>query len=80
MLCAGPLENKNSDLGSGFAKEVLVRRSQFLHDVRAVLGVPPWMLSVDARKSRELHSGACVQVLLHFAGPDANRLELDFTK
>ncbi|XP_049880527.1 uncharacterized protein LOC126376997 isoform X2 [Pectinophora gossypiella] len=53
---------------------------KFLEDVRKVMGVPPWMLGVDSRRTRELHSGACLQVLLHFAGPDAHKLELDFTR
>lgn len=57
-----------------------VCRSQFLQEVRAVMGVPPWMVTVDARKTRDLHSGACLQILLHFTGPQANRLELDFSK
>ncbi|CAH2059735.1 unnamed protein product, partial [Iphiclides podalirius] len=53
---------------------------QFLEEFRGIMGVPPWMLGVDSRKTRVLHHGACVQLLLHFAGPDANRLELDFTR
>ncbi|XP_068625420.1 uncharacterized protein Rsod isoform X1 [Battus philenor] len=52
----------------------------FLEEVRSIMGVPPWMVGVDSRRTRTLHHGACVQVLLHFAGPDANRLELDFTR
>ncbi|PZC73227.1 hypothetical protein B5X24_HaOG209907 [Helicoverpa armigera] len=52
----------------------------FLEDMRRVLGVPEWMMSVDARRTRALHGGTCVQLLLHFTGPHANRLELDFTK
>ncbi|XP_072936452.1 uncharacterized protein Rsod isoform X1 [Epargyreus clarus] len=52
----------------------------FLADIRKVMGVPEWMVGVDSRRTRLLHAGACIQVLLHFAGPDANRLELDFTR
>ncbi|KPJ12105.1 hypothetical protein RR48_02994 [Papilio machaon] len=52
----------------------------FLEEMRGVMGVPAWMVGVDSRRTRELHHGACVQVLLHFTGPDANRLELDFTR
>ncbi|CAH0597827.1 unnamed protein product [Chrysodeixis includens] len=52
----------------------------FLSEMRAVLGAPAWMVAVDARRTRALHAGACVQLLLHFTGPHANRLELDFTK
>ena len=52
----------------------------FLEDIRRVMGVPEWMMSVDARRTRTLHGGTCIQLLLHFTGPHANRLELDFTK
>ncbi|XP_052752768.1 uncharacterized protein LOC113514487 isoform X1 [Galleria mellonella] len=52
----------------------------FLAEVRRVLGAPEWAVGVDARRTRPLHAGACLHVLLHFSGPHANRLELDFTK
>ncbi|XP_022827312.1 uncharacterized protein LOC111357026 isoform X1 [Spodoptera litura] len=52
----------------------------FLEDMRRVMGVPEWMMSLDARRTRTLHGGSCIQLLLHFTGPHANRLELDFTK
>ncbi|GBP28787.1 hypothetical protein EVAR_19831_1 [Eumeta japonica] len=54
--------------------------TQFLEDVRRVMGVPEWMISVDSRQTKTLHQGACIQILLHFTGPHANRLELDFTR
>lgn len=44
------------------------------------MGIPEWMLSVDSRKTKTLHHGACVQFLLHFKGPIAGRLEQDFSK
>ncbi|XP_044006416.1 uncharacterized protein LOC122851330 isoform X2 [Aphidius gifuensis] len=53
---------------------------QFLEDVRKVMGIPEWMLSVDSRKTKILHNGACIQFLLHFKGPIAGRLEKDFSK
>lgn len=52
----------------------------FLEDVRKVMGVPEWMIGVDSRRTRVLHQGACIQILLHFTGPEANRIELDFSK
>lgn len=74
-----------SRLGSQIVKKFLTESNllssgQFLEDVRKVMGVPEWMVSVDSRKTRILHSGACIQILLHFSGPDANKLELDFAK
>lgn len=44
------------------------RRAQFLEDVRKVMGIPEWMLSIDSRKTKTLHNGACIQFLLHFKG------------
>lgn len=44
------------------------------------MGVPEWMVSVDSRRTRLLHASSCIQILLHFTGPHASRLELDFTK
>lgn len=44
------------------------------------MGVPEWMLTVDSRRTKILHSGACVQILLHFKGGIANQLEKDFSR
>lgn len=38
------------------------------------------MLTVDSRKTKVLHGGACVQILLHFKGGIASQLEKDFSK
>lgn len=51
-----------------------------MEDVRKVMGIPEWMLSVDSRKTKILHNGGCIQFLLHFKGPIASRLEKDFSK
>ncbi|XP_073970681.1 superoxide dismutase family protein Rsod isoform X1 [Rhodnius prolixus] len=67
-------------------KYVNVRRppkfvvSQFLEDIRKVLGVPDWFLTVDSRKTNILYNGACIQLLIHFKGPQANKLEQDFSR
>jgi len=39
------------------------------------MGIPEWMLDVDARKTKELHGGQCIQMIIHFKGPLAHRLE-----
>ncbi|XP_065353050.1 uncharacterized protein Rsod [Cloeon dipterum] len=54
--------------------------SKFLSRVRAILGIPDWMLNVDNRKTRHLHGNTCIQLLLHFRGPQASRLEQDFSR
>lgn len=42
------------------------------------MGIPEWMMTVDSRKTKSLHNDGCVQLLLHFKGPIANKLEQDF--
>lgn len=32
------------------------------------MGVPDWMITVDSRKTKILHNGACIQYLVHFKG------------
>ncbi|XP_056632651.1 uncharacterized protein LOC130442509 [Diorhabda sublineata] len=54
--------------------------AQFIEDIREVMGIPEWFLTVDSRKTKSLHNDGCVQLLLHFKGPIANRLEQDFNK
>lgn len=54
-------------------------RTEFLDEVRLFLNEPEWMLTVDVRKVAPLHNGACVQMLLHFRGPLAHRLEQAFS-
>lgn len=51
-----------------------------MEEVRHVMGVPEWFLSVDSRKITLLHSGACVQMLIHFKGPLAHQMELDLSR
>ncbi|KAK4875753.1 hypothetical protein RN001_012175 [Aquatica leii] len=54
--------------------------AQFIEDVCKVMGIPEWMLTIDSRQTKILHGGACMQILLHFKGPIANKLEQDFSK
>lgn len=54
--------------------------AQFIEEVREVMGLPEWMLTVDSRKTKTLHGGTCIQFLLHFKGPQANQLEQDFNR
>lgn len=44
------------------------------------MGIPEWMLTVDSRQTKILHNNACVQILLHFKGPIASKLEQDFSR
>lgn len=54
--------------------------TQFLEDVRAVMGIPEWFLEVDSRKTKTLHDDACLQTVVHFKGPYAHKLEQDFSR
>ncbi|KAL1494603.1 hypothetical protein ABEB36_010175 [Hypothenemus hampei] len=54
--------------------------AQFIEDIREVMGIPEWFLTVDTRKTKSLHTNACVQLLVHFKGPIANKLEQDFNR
>lgn len=42
------------------------------------MGIPEWMLDIDARKTKILHNGACIQMIMHFKGPIAHKLEQVF--
>lgn len=54
--------------------------AQFLEDVRHVMGLPEWMLAIDSRKTKTLHNGGCVQMIIHFKGAQAHQLEIDFSR
>ncbi|RZF36952.1 hypothetical protein LSTR_LSTR004640 [Laodelphax striatellus] len=54
--------------------------SQFLDDIHEVMGIPEWFLTIDTRKTKILHHSACIQLFLHFKGPMANTLEVDFSR
>jgi hypothetical protein len=54
--------------------------SQFIEDVRKVMGVPDWFLFIDSRTTQILHNGACIAFKLHFKGPKAHQLEQDFSR
>lgn len=54
--------------------------AQFMEDVQGVMGVPEWFMFTDARQTKLLHEGRCLQVLLHFRGPHASKLEQDLSK
>lgn len=44
------------------------------------MGIPEWFITVDSRRTKVLHNNACVQLLLHFKGPIASKLEQDFNR
>jgi hypothetical protein len=52
----------------------------FIEEVQAIMGVPEWFLFIDSRETVRLHGGGCIKIKLHFAGPQANRLEQDFSR
>lgn len=44
------------------------------------MGIPEWMLEIDARKTKELHGGTCIQMIIYFKGPLAHKLEQDMSR
>lgn len=51
-------------------------RAQYLSEVRTIMGIPDWFLEVDSRKTQNLYENACIQILIHFRGPNAHHLEI----
>jgi hypothetical protein len=49
-----------------------------MEEVQSVMGVPEWFLYTDSRETKQLYGDRCIQIKLHFGGPDANKLEQDF--
>ncbi|XP_026804205.1 uncharacterized protein LOC113547860 [Rhopalosiphum maidis] len=76
----------NIEYDKDIIKYVNVRKTtkyettHFFEAVRNAMGVPDWMITVDSRKTKILHNGACIQYLVHFKGALANELESDFSK
>lgn len=54
--------------------------SQFIEDVRKIMGLPEWFLHIDSRTTQILHNGACIAFKIHFKGPKAHQLEQDFSR
>merc|ERR1712150_77343 len=54
--------------------------SEFMEEVRAIMGVPEWFLYEDSRKTKGFKNDKCVQIEIYFSGPHANRLEQDFNR
>lgn len=44
------------------------------------MGLSEWMLSIDSRKTKTLHNGACIQMIVHFKGGRAHQIEKDLSK
>ena len=61
-------------------KRFVFSSSEFIEDVRRVLGVPEWMLLVDTRHTRNIQNDRCVQFKVHFYGPVATRIEQDLSQ
>lgn len=54
--------------------------AQFLADVREVMGVPDWMLSIDSRSTKTRDEGECILMVIHFKGPQAHKFDQDFSR
>jgi len=54
--------------------------SQMIEAVRKVLQAPEWFLFIDEQETLEINLGRCVQFTIHFRGPHAQKLQLDFNR
>ncbi|KAK4302695.1 hypothetical protein Pmani_025234 [Petrolisthes manimaculis] len=67
-------------------KWVIIRKTPkftvttFMNDMRDVLGAPEWYLAADLSTTSFSADQQCVTFVIHFMGPKAGRLELDFSK
>ncbi|XP_050697419.1 uncharacterized protein LOC126985909 [Eriocheir sinensis] len=67
-------------------KWVIVRKApkfsvpNFMADVREVLGAPRWYLAADLQTVTLSSDQQCVTFVVHFMGPSAGQLELDFSR
>uniref|UniRef100_A0A8D8WQN7 Superoxide dismutase copper/zinc binding domain-containing protein n=1 Tax=Cacopsylla melanoneura TaxID=428564 RepID=A0A8D8WQN7_9HEMI len=80
MACANLLPDKDIIKYVNVKKTPRFEPAEFISDVRDALAVAEWIITADSRKTKTLHDGTCVQFLVHFKGPDANELELLFSK
>lgn len=68
LACANIEYDKDIIKYVNVRKTTKYETTHFFEAVRAVTGVPDWMLTVDSRKTKVLHGGACIQYLVHFKG------------
>lgn len=51
----------------------------FMTHMREVLDTHDWLVMQDSQSQREILDGQCVQITVHFYGPDAHRLQIEFS-
>lgn len=52
--------------------------SLFLEEIREIMGVPEWFITIDSRKTRILYNGNCIQFLIHFKGKQNHQTNSDY--
>lgn len=52
----------------------------FMDEMREVLGAPEWFLAADLQTVSFSSDQQCVTFVIHFMGPQASQLELDFSR
>lgn len=68
LACANIEYDKDIIKYVNVRKTTKYETTNFFEAVRNVMGVPDWMITVDSRKTKILHNGACIQYLVHFKG------------
>ena len=80
MACANIEEEKEIVKFATIESKPSFNLASFIEEVQGIMGVPEWFVFIDTRKTKTLFGGKCTQIQLHFAGPNANKLEQDFNR
>ncbi|CAL1273465.1 unnamed protein product [Larinioides sclopetarius] len=53
--------------------------ARFMEHMRDLLDTKEWLVVQDVQSQREILDGQCIQLTVHFYGPDAHRLQIEFS-
>ncbi|KFM68077.1 hypothetical protein X975_22889, partial [Stegodyphus mimosarum] len=52
---------------------------RFMNHMRELLDAKDWLVVQDTQSQREILDGQCIQLIVHFYGPEAHRLQIEFS-
>ncbi|XP_054706737.1 uncharacterized protein LOC129216544 [Uloborus diversus] len=52
---------------------------RFMNHMRDLLDAKDWLVIQDTQSQREILDGQCIQLTVHFYGPEAHRLQIEFS-
>lgn len=53
--------------------------SKFMNHMRDMLDARDWLVIQDTQSQREILDGQCIQLIVHFYGPEAHRFQIEFS-